>query len=221
MIQRPILKDIRDFLSLGIVSGFIISYPSIGVAQNYPQISGQPLLLTQQTEPRPIHYYVRAQETFADNKEDVAIDLLKKGLKTNPEPGMKSLMKLSLFIIHQKTGFVNAGARLPKMDKKAIYHLTEAIKLKPNDFLLYAARGNAYCGLDMLKECMENHSISMQLNPDKGDALHRRAHAYTIFQDFKAAAKVLREAADYFRSIGAHERAKVADEGAAVYESGY
>ncbi|KAI9130150.1 M48 family metallopeptidase [Acaryochloris sp. CCMEE 5410] len=219
MIQKPLFKDIRWLFSLGIVGWYIIC-PSKGVAQNYPKTSRQSTLLLAQSKPSAVQYYVRAQEALADGDSDTAIKLLKRGLQLNPEPGMKGLMRLSLFIVHQYSGNLNAGSPSETLNRKAIFHLTEAIKLNPNAFWPYARRGDAYCALKMVQECIRDHTKSISRNPDKGDAYWRRSVAYAEINDFRSAIADLKRSSSYYRQIGKSKQAETMEKLIEAYSDG-
>ena len=56
--------------------------------------------------------------------------------------------------------------------------ITEAIRLKLDDFLAYSDRGQAYCALRNLEKAMSDYDEAIRLNPNYADAYLFRGDLY-------------------------------------------
>ena len=142
--------------------------------------------------------YVLAQEEFAKLNYPAAIELLKKGLLINKDENIEELMKLSLFIIYK----VGGNSTVKGRPQVAIERFTEAIKLQPNDYFLYARRGDAYFELGQVQQSIREHTKSIQLNPSKGNGYSRRGLIYMGAKDYRSAYLDYKTSRDLYLEAG-------------------
>lgn len=141
--------------------------------------------------------YVEGLVAFSNLNYGGAIASLEQALKANSDPGIEQLIKLSMLTIYK----VQGNTYVEGLPEEAIQALTKAIELQPNDAFLYARRGDAYCELQQVQECLSNHNQSIKVNPNKGEAYSRRAQAYLKIGNRAAAIE------DYKRSVQAYQKA--------------
>lgn len=99
-----------------------------------------------------------------------AVNYFKQALAATDDPQEKADLKQYIYTTLKVGG---GSSWNMTFSKQAIAMLTEAISMNPNDFWLYARRGDAYCNMGQLAPCLANHKISIKLNPDKARAYSR------------------------------------------------
>ena len=96
---------------------------------------------------------------------------------------------------------VGGNSRVIPFPKEAIALLSEAITMQPNDFWLYARRGDAYCNSYMITQCIANHKVAIKLNPDKAEGVQRLAISLA-YVDKPRSAKLFDLAASMYKERG-------------------
>ena len=110
-------------------------------------------------------------EALGDLNYVEAVNYFKQAIAATNSPQEKAELQKYLFTALKVGGNINAEG----YSKEAIVMLSEAIAMKPNDFYLYARKGDAYCNMGQLAPCLANHDIAIKLNPNKADAISRLA----------------------------------------------
>lgn len=112
-------------------------------------------------------------EALGDLSYVEAVNYFKQAIAATNNLEEKAELKKYLFTALKMGGNANANTS----PKQALDMLNEAIAMKPNDFHLYARKGDAYCSMSQLSPCLANHNIAINLNPDKAEAISRLAVA--------------------------------------------
>lgn len=111
-------------------------------------------------------------EALGDMLYPDAVSYFKQAIAATNDAQEKTELKQYLYTTLRLGG---GGSWAMTFPKQAIAMLNEAIAMKPNDFWLYARKGDAYCNMGQLAPCLANHNIAIKLNPDKANAVSRLA----------------------------------------------
>jgi tetratricopeptide (TPR) repeat protein len=116
---------------------------------------------------------MKGVEALGDLSYAEAVNYFKQAIAASNDPEEKAELQKYLFTALT----VGGNAEANTSSKEAIVLLNEAIAMKPNDYYLYARKGDAYCNMGQLSPCLANHNIAIKLNPDKAEAISRLAIA--------------------------------------------
>ena len=193
------LKTVLGTLTLTLLVN--VAAVTVAVAESlpkieYPQVEYKDLNSSQ--------LYVLAQEKLSELQYDEAAELLKEALKRNDDKEIEKLIKLSLFITY-KVGGNNSVKGVPN---QGIARLNEAIKMRPDDAFLHSRRGDAYCELGRIQECLNNHSRAIEISNNKGESYSRRAFVYWTFENHPAAYSDYKKSIEEYRKSGNLEAAQ-------------
>lgn len=111
-------------------------------------------------------------EALGDMLYPDAVSYFKQAIAATNDSQEKAELKQYLYTTLRLGG---GGSWAVTFSKQAIAMLNEAIAMKPDDFWLYARKGDAYCNMGQLAPCLANHNIAIKLNPNKADAVSRLA----------------------------------------------
>jgi tetratricopeptide (TPR) repeat protein len=111
-------------------------------------------------------------EALGDMLYPDAVSYFKQAIAATNDAQEKTELKQYLYTTLKLGG---GGSWAMTFPKQAIAMLNEAIAMKPNDFWLYARKGDAYCNMGQLAPCLANHNIAIKLNPNKADGISRLA----------------------------------------------
>jgi tetratricopeptide (TPR) repeat protein len=144
-------------------------------------------------------------EALGDMLYPDAVNYFKQAIATTNDAQEKTELKQYLYTTLRLGG---GGSWAVTFPKQAIAMLNEAIAMKPNDFWLYARKGDAYCNMGQLAPCLANHNIAIKLNPNKADAVSRLATAL-VHIDPPLSAKAFDLSTKLYRQRGDMRNAEV------------
>jgi tetratricopeptide (TPR) repeat protein len=125
----------------------------------------------------------KGTDAFSDLRYLDAANYYAEAITLTNDPEEKEMLKKHLFAALK----VGGNSQVTAMPRDAIFLLDRAIKMNPNDYFLYARRGDAYCNLRQVTQCVANHKIALKLNPSKGNALRHMAQAFLNIEPSKSA----------------------------------
>lgn len=137
-------------------------------------------------------------EALGDMLYPDAVNYFKQAIASTNDSQEKTELKQYLYTTLRLGG---GGSWAVTFPKQAIAMLNEAIAMKPNDFWLYARKGDAYCNMGQLAPCLANHDIAIKLNPNKAEGISRLAAAL-VHVDPPLSAKAFDLAAKLYRQRG-------------------
>lgn len=182
----------RILAAMSVVSFFFISAPS-----GAKELSDLPVGL---------QLYVQAQKKVSAQKYDAAVSLFSQALEVSETKELKHLAATGILNSHLAAGFYFQNS-----PEKVIYHLTEALKLKPSVSNAWDKKGHAHCELKQYQACDDAFSMAIKHSEAKYRHLaiwtrammrHEMGQRLLAAKDFAAAAKAAHDVGDLTSAKG-------------------
>jgi tetratricopeptide (TPR) repeat protein len=77
------------------------------------------------------------------------------------------------------------------LDKKdcegAVFHYNQALRMKPNDAVIYNNRGKAHCFLGDKQSAIDDFTKAININPNNAKTYHNRGNVKSVLKDYQEA----------------------------------